>query len=157
MNTVIIEFNERVKEVYLYFDFLKDIINKEAKLQFKNNNKLKTKQINSELTKMLKANFFLILYNLIESSFKKALEKICNEITSDQVQFCDNIPEIKKIWIKKHYKSFKKRNPNANPEKITKEIDYLLYVIENIANDIVEVSHSKGEIGGNVDGMEIGI
>lgn len=155
MHTVIVEFKELSKEVNLYLNFLKDIINKNAKLQYKDDKKIRTKQINKELIKMLKANFFLILYNLIESSFRKTLKKICHEVTVDQTQFNNSIPEIKKIWIKEYYKSFKKINQDANPNKLLKESDYILEKIENIAADIVTIEYSKNAIGGNIDGRKI--
>lgn len=155
MDTVINEFNERVKEVYLYFSFIKDVIEKDARLQFKENGKVKTKQVKGDLIKMLKANFFLILYNLIESSFKKSLEVLCNEISTDTVEFNKIIPEIKKIWIKEHYKNFSKINPNDNPNSRTKPVDYFLDVIEKIAFDIVTIEPSKGNLAGNIGAKEI--
>ncbi len=155
MNTVISDFNERVKEVYLYFAFIKDIIEKDARLQFKEEGKLKSKQIKSDLVKILKANFFLILYNLIESSFRKSLVILCNEISSGPVEFDSIIPEIKKIWIKKHYKSFSKINQEDNPNDRTKLVDYLLDVIENIATDAVTIEPVKGNLAGSIDGQKI--
>jgi len=146
MNSVILDFEERVKEIELYFNHLKLILEKEAMLYFPNNQTRKTKIIELELTKVLKANCFLLLYNLSESSIRQALIEIYNHISSKNIDYNLVNDEIKKIWITHHYKDFKKLN-----------VDEILNVLNNIANDIINVNFETTniKIGGSIDRRKI--
>lgn len=77
MNTVIQDFETRVEEVDKYFIFLESLINETTKLAVSDSaGKYKTQSIDSELAKTLKANGFLLLYNLVESTMRNAIEAI---------------------------------------------------------------------------------
>lgn len=81
MVTVINDFNTRVREIEGYFKLLNSIINEDARLYFPNKGSHKYKKIDDELIKVMKANCFLLLYNLIESSIKLSLTEIYDSIT----------------------------------------------------------------------------
>jgi hypothetical protein len=49
------------------------------------------------MTKILKANGFLLLYNLAESSIKKAIEEIYVELNNKTVTYEDIREELKKV------------------------------------------------------------
>ena len=64
MRDVIRVFQERKDEIDLYFEFLEDLMIKNAQLTFPNNTK---KNLDSTLSKILRANGFLLIYNVVES------------------------------------------------------------------------------------------
>jgi hypothetical protein len=81
-------FNERKAEIDAYFDFLEDVINNKGSLTFYDNGGSRniTKSIDIELSHTLKANGYLLLYNLIESTMTSAIEEIhltINDSTAD--------------------------------------------------------------------------
>jgi hypothetical protein len=149
MELVISEFEVKVEEISEYFSF----IEKTTHLRLNDNRELI--QVSKRVHNVLKANLFLLLYNLVESSFKNSLEKICINITNDTLKYKDVIPEIKKMWIEKEYKNF-------DSLKNIKKSEFIMNKIENIANDIVKIEFYRNEektknddISGNVDAREI--
>ncbi len=152
MEFVITEFNSKIDEINKYFSFLEDIITKDAQLHFKNK---KNREISSDLQKILKANLFLLLYNLIESSYKKALKRICDKISSENLKYQDVILEIKKLWLEQKYRGF--ADNCSLPFKV-KRLDFIISKIEDISEDIIELEFSdKNRFSGNLDVDEIKI
>ena len=145
---VISDFDSRVKEIDIYFSFLEDIISNNAKLFFPAKVK-KLKAINSETTKILRANGFLLLYNLVESSIKKSIEEIYISLTGENALYNTVTDEIKKKWIAEKYKNFKDTKYNSTA---------IFEVIEAIENDIIALTfNSKTALGGggNIDSRKI--
>ncbi|BBD55036.1 hypothetical protein PCC7805_01154 [Planktothrix agardhii] len=142
MQTVFEEFHTRVHEVNQYFVFLEGLIQENTKLAVLGDNGEQTiKAIDSNLAKTLKANAFLLLYNLIESTMRNAIEAIFTEISSQRISFDVVRIEIKKIVIH----NFKKRSP-----------DHVHSRLRNISVDIITAGFQKRELfSGNVDRDEI--
>lgn len=147
MKVVINEFESRVKEIDIYFDFISDIIINKAELLFPKKAKNKYKPIDSELTKILKANAFLLLYNLVESSVKKSIEEIYNSLNKENAKYRVVTDEIKKKWIEINYKNFKGQTFVA--EKI-------FATISTLEDDIINMTFNAAKtINGNVDSRKI--
>lgn len=103
--------------------------------------KAKVKKLDSELERTLKASGFLLLYNLIESTMRNAIEAIFDEIATQGVSFDKVRPEIKKIILK----NFKKCNP-----------DKVLLSITIFSVDIISACFVKEDLfSGNIDGKLI--
>jgi len=142
MQTVILDFQSRVQEVNQYFVFLEGLIQETTKLAVvEDNGEQKITAIDSDLGRTLKANAFLILYNLIESTMRGAIEAIFDEISSKKVSFDSVRIEIKKIVIH----NFKNRSP-----------DNIHSRIKDISLDIITAGFNSRELfSGNVDREEI--
>ena len=67
-STLFKDFDERAQEVSKYFLLLKNLEQGSILLSMGNVKNTKTKNIDTELAKTLKATGFLLLYNLIEST-----------------------------------------------------------------------------------------
>lgn len=142
---VIEEFNTRVAEIDIYFKLLDDVVNRDAKLFFPANKTHKSKVFDNELVKVMKANCFLILYNLIEASVKLSITEIYDSITLKTQKYDDVKDEIRKIWIIENYNNFKNKGVNHIFESIT-----------NIAEDIIDIKFKPEKvISGNIDGLKI--
>jgi len=99
MQTVILDFQSRVQEVNQYFVFLEGLIQETTKLAVvEDNGEQKITAIDSDLGRTLKANAFLLLYNLIESTMRGAIEAIFDEISSKKVSF-DSVRTCLKRWL----------------------------------------------------------
>ena len=136
------DFDERAKEVSKYFFLLKNLEQGFIQLSMGVQKNKKVKNIDSDLEKTLKATGFLLLYNLIESTIRNAIEAIFDEIKSKNIAFDDLRQELRIIVID----NFKK---NKSP-------DNLLEAIDNISLDIISASFSKEKLfSGNIDARKI--
>lgn len=146
MGGIILEFESKVKEVNEYFSFISTTT--PLKREF---DKSKIVKVSEIVHNVLKANLFLLLYNLIEASFKNSLENFCIKITDDKLKYKSVIPEIRKIWIDKQYKNFE--STCVIPREIQKS-EFLMNKIDNIAQDIINIEFDN-ELSGNVTTKQI--
>ncbi|MFM5890200.1 MAE_28990/MAE_18760 family HEPN-like nuclease [Anabaena sp. AL93] len=138
MQTVILDFNTRVEEVNKYFNFLKELTAENTKLTVLEENGDQTiKPIDPELVITLKANGFLLLYNLVESTMRNAIEAIFEELKSRRVSFDSVRIEVKKIVLY----NFKNRSPDDVHSRIT-----------DISTDIIKAGFNRRKLfSGNVN------
>lgn len=142
MMTVQADFDTRKKEVDEYFDFVKGILSITSDLTYINElgNPFSI-TASSGLQKTLKANGFLLVYNLVESTMKNAIEAIITHLSAQGIEFDDLTKEIKVIVLK----SAKK----WSPEKLEQEIS-------KIGRHIIEKTFRKEDLfSGNIDAREI--
>ncbi|MEG4803382.1 MAE_28990/MAE_18760 family HEPN-like nuclease [Microcoleus sp. ARI1-B5] len=136
------DFNERSREVSKYFMFLKSLEQGTTKLTMDATGGVpKIKEIDAELFKTLKASGFLLLYNLVESTMRNAIQAIFDELRGQGIGYDEIRPELKKIVLK----NFKKRDP-----------DKILSSITAISIDIINAGFDKEDLfSGNLDGRKI--
>ncbi len=136
------DFNERSKEVSRYFIFLKSLEQSTTKLSMDGKGShSKTKEIDPELLKTLKASGFLLLYNLVEATMSNVIEAIFDEMKSKSISYDQIRPELKKIVLK----NLKKRNP-----------DKIFSSITAISIDIITAGFDKSDLfSGNIDSRKI--
>ena len=138
MNTVLLDFNTRAQEVDDYFIFLESLIKQSTKLAVADSaGRDKIQSLNPELAKTLKANGFLLLYNLVESTVRNAIEAIFDELKNQAISFDQLKPEIKMIVLQ--------NLKNRSPKKIHLQIN-------QISIDIITATFDREELfSGNVD------
>lgn len=145
MILVLSDFEKRVKEINLYFLLLENMEEKNAVLFFPHKKTHKYQPHNVELIKILKANLFLLLYNLSESSVKQSLSEIYEQISNEGLKYENVIDEVKKIWIDEKHNNFK-----------NKGTDNIFLTINNLAEEIIDIRFdSEKVISGNIDGRKI--
>lgn len=92
-------FNERRSEIETYFEFLESIITYRAKLVRNMPKKAgldvgkKVIDISLDLSHTLKANGFLLLYNMVEATLLSAIEEIHDSICADRTLGADELVE----------------------------------------------------------------
>jgi Mor family transcriptional regulator len=145
MKTVTTNFQERVTEIERYFLFLQEFDN--LKLHddpFNVSSENIPKFLSSDkdaLFKTLKANGFILLYNLVESTLKNSIEAIYEEFKSNTVSFDVCSKNVRKIILS----NLKKHN-----------VDNILPSLVNISLDMVFATFRKDELfSGNVDGKRV--
>jgi hypothetical protein len=138
MNTVLLDFNTRAQEVDDYFIFLESLIKQTIKLSVAESaGQYQIQSLNPELAKTLKANGFLLLYNLVESTMRNAIEAIFDEFKNQAISFDQLKPEIKMIVLQ--------NLKNRSPKKIHLQIN-------QISIDIITATFEREELfSGNVD------
>lgn len=135
------DFDERARDVSDYLCFLRDLEQEKILL----NQDGVISKIDTELDKSLKATGFLLLYNLVESTMRNAIQSIFDEITNKGVSFDKLRIEIKKIIL---------QNVKTNVQECG--VNDVVGKIENIFNDIIQSGFNQDELfSGNVDAKEI--
>ncbi|MCE2717736.1 MAG: MAE_28990/MAE_18760 family HEPN-like nuclease [Dolichospermum sp.] len=106
MQSVLTDFDTRVEEVNKYFHFLEQLSTGKTKLAvLEDSGEHRIKPIDAELERTLKANGYLLLYNLVESTMRNAILAIFDELKSREISFNSVRIEIKNIVLdnlKKH-------------------------------------------------------
>ena len=142
MNDVILDFNTRAKEVHDYFIFIESLLKETTKLvEVDSAGNHTNKILDPELAKTLKANGFLLLYNLVESTMRNAIEAIFENLKNQRVSFDHLKPEIKLIVLQ----NLKNRSP-----------DQIYLTINELSKDIITATFDPKKLfSGNVDAKNI--
>jgi hypothetical protein len=129
------EFADRELEVARYFSFLRSFADNH--MSFSATSAFHVSAEREELFKTLKANGFLLLYNLVESSLKNCIEAIFDELKLRAVSFDHCRLELRRIVLR-----------NAKKRKI----DKIIQDLSLISMDIAFATFRKDElVSGNVD------
>jgi len=102
MNSVKEDFEKRKREIEEYFDFLlllDDIENSTISYHSTRQNISKQTRLSNELQKIIIANSFLLLYNLIEATIRNSIKEIFSVIRSSNITYGELSDKLKKIWI----------------------------------------------------------
>lgn len=148
MKTTRAEYTKRLNEVTLYFETIKLLDNGDCSIICKDINGGTTEKIiDGELAKIMKANGFLLLYNLIEATIRNSISAILNSISTDKLTFRLLSDNLKKLWI----------NQEINKTKdISKFKEKVSELSEKILNDkLLEFSNECVNISGNIDAQRI--
>jgi hypothetical protein len=151
MQTVINGFNERVKEVDLYFRFLEKLEVPEVLFYFPQKRTHKFKEIEPDIVRMLKANAFLMIYNLVESSIRDGILEIYRQIGSNSYTYERVRKEIQDIWLRSNYRQI--FNETATWESARKTAAQL--VEEAINGTTIHLDKDAIPISGNLDARQI--
>ncbi len=145
------DFEKRKKEVEEYFSFL-SVLDKETTLlkYVKDGNNIE-EGISKDTQRILIANSFLILYNLIEATIRNSIVEIYDKIQEDAISYSQLSTSLKKIWIKSKTKNLKEGNFNINTLQNNVEC-----IINNVIdNEIVFLTEDDIDISGNIDAEKI--
>jgi hypothetical protein len=101
MKNTKVEFEKRIEEIDKYFQFLTTIDKGTCNIHcISVDGVISNDPIDVELIKILKANGFILLYNLIEATIRKSLEAIFNAIYTENLTFqqlSDNLKDRKSV------------------------------------------------------------
>jgi len=149
MQQVINEFERRVKDVEQYLQFLKQVHDPQVELHFSHQGTYS--QIDDNLKNILRANAFLIMYNMVEYSIRYGILDIYREIESHKCTYSTVIQEIRDIWHNYHYRNIFKLT--ANWESARKMAARL---VENAVNNvIISLDEEAIPLAGNLDARQI--
>lgn len=141
MNETISIFESRKAELDLYFSVMHDI-----------DQGLWKTHDNSTFFKLLKSNFILMLYNLIEACVINGIAEIYDELKQDGCSYNDVIDEIKTIWRNRQIANVYNRSAEKKSydNKVKEIIDAIL------SNAPITLSREElRHIGGNLDDQKI--
>lgn len=139
MEDVIILFDTRKEEVNTYFEYVKEICGNHTQLLLQDKS---TKSFSMDFKHIILANGFLLLYNLVESTFSNAIEAIYKTILSEGCRYDMIQPNIQKEIIDNV-----RKNINTNS---------FVETVSDIALDILNHYPTPKQLfSGNIDQIEI--
>lgn len=143
-----IEYRKRLKEVECYLDTIKLLDKGECLIECIDiNGEKHTKKVDSDLATILKANGFLILYNLIESTIRSSISAILSSMHSDMVTYKKISANLRDIWIGQEVKNI---TESSNLKAKVRSISELV-LTESLLNFKSECIH----ISGNIDAQKV--
>jgi hypothetical protein len=151
MKWVFDEFQERVDETNKYFDFITIIENHNSVIaDLKSDSSLiSLYKFDIDLTRILKANAFLLLYNLVESTVINGVFEIFNAIKNEKVSYHKITIELKKVWLEM------KLNHDKTVAKDTM-VNQIIVLFEDIIDlAIIEIEKKHIKFQGNLDADKI--
>lgn len=134
---------DRKSEIEFYYSVMVDIDNN-------SNDTLRTVD-NQRFFRIMKSNFLLMLYNLVEATFTTGMLEIYDQLKSDGCSYANVIDEIQNIWrdykIKEVYKS------DSSLSTYTKRVQGI--VLDITQNTPLVLSKSMMGINGNLNARQI--
>jgi len=152
MNNTVVEFQKRIKEVDIYFQTL-DLLDKGCcKISCTDiQGIVLEKEIDNELSKILKANGFLLLYNLIEATIKTSIDEIFITIHTSNITFKSLTDNLKSLWINQEIKDLR-----DNTFTVATLRTKVMNISESILNSELTIFKSECvNISGNIDAKKI--
>ncbi len=144
-------FEERVKELDVFFENLKKLSVLEMDVSVSDRRTGSQILLDDDFIKIVKATSILLIYNMIESAVRGGVSIIYETISTDRLTYENACDEIRKIWIDAHYRNI--FTPSASwisaRSKATELIEQVLgRTALNLGADAVPMA-------GNLDAREI--
>lgn len=142
-------FETRVRETARYFEFLHHVIEEKAEKLARHNPKgeiepIEGFEISRELIKTLKANGYILIYNIVESTASRAIDAIHEAIKADGIGFDELNPGVQKVALRHFRRALKDGN------------DAILKKSKPIHIEMVTLGYDRDELfSGNVDRKKI--
>ena len=135
-------FEDRKAEIEFYYSIMLDIENNTGKIQTIDN---------SKFFRILKSNFLLMLYNLVEACVVSGMLEIYESLKQSQSGYNELIEEIQSLWSKyKIGEIYKSSGTRSSYEKGVREI-----IAQVITDEPVFLNRAALEISGNLDARRI--
>ena len=131
MTSVWQDYEERCEEIDTYFDHLSQEINNPGSTD--------------DHKKIMKAHAFLMIYNMLESTVRNAIEEIISSINRASITYEQAIDEVRAIWLEYNYKKFADTNSKV-----------IVNTIDTIKQDVININYDKykkkkgNDLSGNV-------
>ena len=146
MQAILDVFDERTKEINLYFKALTEL-DKAVELEHES----KTAYLNKEFIKILKANTMLMLYNLVESSVMGGIMEIYDRVKQEGLTYVDVRKEIKDIWFSYKFRQVYDKQAHYNSYK-GKALEIVNAILDN---EVIVLDRRATSISGNLDAQQI--
>lgn len=145
MQAIFNMFEERVQEIDLYFEAIKELDNGSVE------HCSGAHYFNSEFIKILKANTLLMIYNLVESTVMGGILEIYDKLKQEGHTYSSVRKEIKDIWFSYKFNQVYDQQAHFNSYK-GKALEIVNAIL---AGEIIELDRKAANISGNLDAQQI--
>ena len=153
------DFGKRKAEINKYFEFLEKLHKDTPKISYSELGKTKTFKIDLKLKRILRANGFLLIYNLVESSCRNSIWEILTAVKSEKLSFTKLSQEVQDLWIKQKIKNLREANDSTlkkNFQELAEEIISNSIIEFKVALEKLEAGETNVfDISGNIDAKKI--
>lgn len=143
--SILTDFETRVEEVKIYLEFANQLdkveTHKQSKFELNKDVELTIKR---DLQKIIRANCFLILYNLVESTIRSCIWSVFDAVSDSQVKFEELNENLSNIWLNQQALDI------GDISNINKTKEKLKLLISSDSN-LVEFSKTRVSLSGNLD------
>lgn len=98
--------------------------------------------VNRQMQQCLRAEFILVLYNAIESTFSNCIYYVFDAINDSGLKYFELKEELRKMWIKEQIR------PNTSLEKVRNR---LKSIADNVNTSDIVFQELPSDISGNLD------
>lgn len=129
MITVKNDFIDTKAEINKYFDFLEKVNDLGIgipHIHYPINPLIPSYRIDEDVSKILKANAFLMLYNLIEATIKNGIWELLTKIEQEKIPYENLKEELKKIWLNRKLQIEFKTKDGTIVNQLYKVVDSVL-------------------------------
>ena len=151
MSQLLQSFEERAREISVYFKFIELIEKESAEILLPKKQTWKVRKVDDKILRILKANVFLLLYNLVEASIREGFVSVYRAMEIDGCSVKQLTPSLRKRWIDAAF--IRLPSASANQE-LCRNIAWEL--VQDVADDVkatIDVADLK--FGGNLDAAKI--
>lgn len=146
-------YNDGIKEIEEYFSFVELIVDDGTKLSVNHTNSSKPVEllpVSDTVHKVLVANGFLLIYNLVEATLRNLILEVYKTIKSHNLQVSQLSVQIKSIWVKQQIYSIRSLSTSDTVKKKVQEI------VDKVLNQSpIELESSILGFSGNLDANKI--
>jgi hypothetical protein len=142
MDTAIAFYEERKSEIEFYYSVLLEMIKPNSAIQTVDNNRFE---------RILKSNFLLMLYNLIESCVRKGFENIYEAVKNSGEPYVKISEELCEIWS--NYEISKAHKDTATKQTYGQRVKEIIEQV--ISNLPIVITRDALDMSGNLDALRI--
>lgn len=151
MEQVLQTFEERAREIDLFFDHIKSLYQPDMTLCAVGEAGTSPVRLDSGFLKMLKASAFLILYNLVESAVRDGILNIYSQMEADGLHYLNVNDKIREIWIDYNYRNVFDVNSNwSSYRKMAARL-----IDEVINRNVLKLDRKAIDVSGNLDADQV--
>jgi hypothetical protein len=151
MSPLLKSFEDRALELSAYFKFIELIEKESATLSLPKKQTWKVRKVDEKILRILKANFFLLLYNLVEASIREGFLSVYKAVEADGCSVKQLSPLLRKLWIDVEFTRISAASANQDSYR-----NIARKLVQGIADDVkatLDVTALK--FGGNIDAAKI--
>ena len=151
MTPLLRSFEERALELSAYFKFIELIEKESATLSLPKKQTWKVRKVDEKILRILKANFFLLLYNLVEASIREGFLSVYRAVEADGCSVKQLTPALRKLWVDAEFTRVSVASANQDSYRTIAR-----RLVQSVADDIkasLEVTALR--FGGNLDAAKI--
>lgn len=135
-------FDDRSDEIKFYFSIMLKMENPDPNISMMGN---------SRFYKIMKSNFLLMLYNLVEACVVSGMVEIYEKLKNNNCSYGQVIRQIQQVWYK--HKINEIYTPTTGRKTYEKRVEEIIESI--IANQPIVISKNALDVSGNLDAKKI--
>lgn len=136
-------YQERKREIEFYFSVLLDIDSEENSTINTIDNRL--------FFKIMKSNFLLMLYNIIEATITTGMLEIYEQVKNDKCYYSSLISELQNIW-----RDYRVKEIYISSSKLKSYIDRVDEIVSTVIHEVPLIFNKNMlNISGNLDAKQI--